>query len=118
MFLSRSELERVINVHKPETLALESLFFANNQKTAIAVGQARGVILAAAGKNDLPVFEYTPLQVKVAVTGYGRAKKEEVEKMVVKITGYNKSIKEDDEYDAIAIGITHLASVRKPYPQG
>ncbi len=103
------EIERVIKKFKPESLAIEKLFFAGNQKTAMLVSEARGVIIYEAARAGLSVFEYTPLQVKVAVTGYGRSDKEQVKFMVEKLISVGKKIKEDDEYDAIALGLTYFA---------
>lgn len=98
-----------IQKYKPDAMAIESLYFAGNQKTAIAVAGARGVILYCAAKENIPVREFTPLQVKIAVTGYGRASKEDVAKMVPKLISLSEKIRIDDEIDAIAIGLTALA---------
>lgn len=103
------ELVFVIKKYKPEALAIETLFFTTNQKTAMRVAEVRGAVIYLAASNNLPVFEYTPLQIKIAVTGYGRADKEQVIAMVMRITSMKKKAL-DDEYDAIALGITHLAS--------
>lgn len=104
------EIERVINKYSPDVFASESLFFAKNQKTAISVAGARGVLLYTAKQHDLPIFEYTPLQIKIAVTGYGRGDKKQVTEMVVRLIDTNKEILLDDEYDAIAVGLTCIAS--------
>lgn len=103
------EVARVITEHKPAALAIENLFLANNQKTAMHVAEVRGAILYQARLLELPVFEYTPLQIKTATTGYGKATKDQMISMVQKIIPSTKSIKQDDEMDAIAIGITHFA---------
>lgn len=95
-----------------EALAVEKLFFNTNNKTAIAVGEARGVILLAGAQLDLEVFEYTPLQVKIALTGYGRAEKTQIQKMVKCLLGLSEIPKPDDAADALAIAICHAASIR------
>lgn len=98
----------VIKIYKPEVCAVESLFYFKNQKTIIGVGQARGVLLLAASVNNLEVFSYTPLQVKISVAGYGRADKKQVQKMVQAIYGLSELPKPDDIADAIAIATCHL----------
>lgn len=98
-----------IKKYAPDKLALETLFFSINKKTAIGVAEARGAILAAAGLASLPVRECSPQQVKLAVTGYGNADKKAVATMVPKIIVLTKKKRLDDELDAIAIGITALA---------
>lgn len=105
------EIKKVIKKYKPEELAIEKLFFNINQKTALKVAEARGVILNAGAEAGLVVAEYTPLQVKIAVTGYGRGDKKQVIDMVSKLASFENSkiVKNDDEVDAIAIGLTHLA---------
>jgi crossover junction endodeoxyribonuclease RuvC len=110
------EIENLIKKYRPKALAIETLFFNTNQKTAMKVSEARGVVIYISTKNKLSIYEYTPLQIKIAVTGYGRASKNQVEIMVDKLIDIKKTIKYDDEFDAIAIGITHFASV-KNYPQ-
>jgi len=103
------EMEILITKYKPNALAIEKLYFTTNQKTVMGVAEARGVIIYCGTKNNLSIFEYTPPQIKVAVTGYGKASKEMVMSMVPKLIEINKNIKSDDELDAIAIGITCLA---------
>jgi crossover junction endodeoxyribonuclease RuvC len=105
-------LNEIILEYKPEALAIESLFFTTNQKTAMVVSQARGVIIYEGAKNNLPIYEYTPLQIKVAVTGYGKATKTQVDSMVQKLIIISKKIKSDDEMDAVAIGLTCFACIR------
>lgn len=105
-------LNEIILEYKPEALAIESLFFTTNQKTAMVVSQARGVIIYEGAKNNLPIYEYTPLQIKVAVTGYGKATKTQVDSMVQKLILISKKIKSDDEMDAVAIGLTCFACIR------
>jgi len=104
------ELERVIKKYRPEAMAIETLFFNSNQKTAMKVSEARGIIIYQALVKNLKIFEYTPLQIKIAVTGYGRGDKKQVIDMLPFLIKIEKTIKYDDEYDAIAIGLTHLAS--------
>ncbi|MFA6514733.1 MAG: crossover junction endodeoxyribonuclease RuvC [Candidatus Paceibacterota bacterium] len=103
------EIEKIIKKYKPENLAIEKLYFTTNQKTVMGVSEARGVIVYTAAKNGLTVYEYTPPQIKVAVTGYGKASKENVMSMIPKLIDINKEIKSDDELDAVAIGLTCLA---------
>jgi crossover junction endodeoxyribonuclease RuvC len=93
---------------KPEVLAVEELFFGRNVTTAIHVGQARGVVLLAAADNGIPVREFTPMQVKMAVTGYGRADKPQVQSMVKILLGLAEVPKPDDTADALAIAIAAL----------
>ncbi|MFA6519346.1 MAG: crossover junction endodeoxyribonuclease RuvC [Candidatus Paceibacterota bacterium] len=99
-----------ITEYKPDALAIETLFFSVNKKTALGVAEARGAILAAAGSAFLPVIECSPQQVKLAVTGHGGADKGAVARMVPQLLTLSKKKRLDDELDAIAIGITALAS--------
>lgn len=108
------EMERIIKIYKPEVLAIEKLYFTTNQKTVMGVAEARGVIIYSASRNGLSIFEYTPPQIKVAVTGYGKASKDMVIRMVPKLIDMDNSIDSDDELDAIAIGLTCLACERFP----
>ena len=107
-----NEIERIIKKYKPQALAIEKLYFTTNQKTVMGVAEARGVIIYSASRNGLSIFEYTPPQIKVAVTGYGKATKDMVIRMVPKLIIMDNSIDSDDELDAIAIGLTCLACVR------
>ena len=109
------ELRKIIKEYSPDGVAIESLFFSNNQKTAMHVAEVRGVIMYEAMNHRLRFAEYTPGQIKNAVTGDGRADKKQIFSMVTRLVKINKKIKFDDEYDAIAIGITFLAE--KSYPQ-
>lgn len=103
-------LEKIIKKYTPDELAIETLFFTTNQKTVIAVAEVRGVCLYLAYSYKLTVHEYSPPQVKVAVTGYGKASKEDLATMVPKIIGkQGTSGLIDDEMDAIAIALTHSA---------
>ena len=101
------ELSAILNRCRPDALAIERLYFQNNQKTAIKVAQARGVTLLAAQKLGIPIFEYTPLQVKTAVTGYGKAKKPQVMEMTRRLLNLSETPKPDDTADALAIAICH-----------
>jgi len=102
-----SNLKGIIKKERPEILAIEKLFFSKNVKTALSVGQARGVALLAGVDSGLIIEEYTPLQVKIAVTGYGRAEKRQVGQMVKKILNLESVPKLDDTADAIAVALTH-----------
>jgi crossover junction endodeoxyribonuclease RuvC len=95
--------------YKPEKLSLETLFFSTNKKTAIAVAEARGAILAAAGAHQLPVSEYSPGQVKLAVTGYGASDKAAIARMIPHLISLPVQKRLDDELDAIAVAIAGLA---------
>jgi len=98
--------------HKPEAMAIESLFFNSNQKTAINVAMARGVLLLAAEEREIMISEYTPLQVKQAVVGYGRAEKKQVQLMVKTILRLDEIPKPDDAADALALAIAHAHTKR------
>lgn len=105
-------LARIIKKWKPQSMAMEKLFFNVNQKTALRVAEARGVALYEASRGGLSVYEYSPQRVKIAVTGYGKATKGAVENMTLRLLGLKEAPEHDDETDAIAVGITHLASAR------
>ncbi|MCL1804384.1 MAG: crossover junction endodeoxyribonuclease RuvC [Clostridiales bacterium] len=100
-------VNRLLDEYKPDVMAVEELFFNRNTTTAITVGQARGVALLAAGLREIPVGEYTPLQVKQAVVGYGRAEKHQVQYMLTKILGLQETPKPDDAADALAIAVCY-----------
>ena len=102
-----TEMSGVIDRCKPDAVAIEKLYFQNNQKTAIDVAQARGVIVLAAQFKHLPIYEYTPLQVKTAVTGYGSANKKQVMEMTKRLLKLEKMPRLDDTADALAIAICH-----------
>lgn len=102
--------------HKPDVVALEKLFFTKNQKTAMRVSEVRGAIIAEATKHKIPVFEYTPNEVKSAVTSFGRADKRNVAGMLRVLLRIEKNIVSDDECDAIAIALTHLARAQQQRP--
>lgn len=93
--------------YKPDILSIEKLFFNTNLKTALIVGQTHGVVRLAAAKAGVLTVEYTPLQVKMSITGYGRADKKQIQYMVGKLLKLKKEIKQDDTADAIAIALTH-----------
>lgn len=101
------EVKLLIEKHNPDFFAVEELFFNKNVRTALTVGQARGVILLAGAQSNLAVHEYTPLQVKQAVVGYGRADKSQIQFMVKTILGLSEVPKPDDVADALAIAICH-----------
>lgn len=107
----QAELQKIIAKYQPDTLAVEELFFFKNLKTALSVAESRGVILATAFACRLPVREFTPLQVKQAITSYGRADKRQVQQMVKLILGLENIIQSDDAADAMAIAITCAHSV-------
>lgn len=104
-----NKIKEVIKKYKPEALATEKLFFSGNQKTAMLVAEARGVILYTGSSLGLQVFEYTPNEVKIAITGYGRSEKRQMIDMVKKLIKVTSKTNSDDEFDAIAIGLTHFA---------
>ncbi|NLX62566.1 MAG: crossover junction endodeoxyribonuclease RuvC [Tissierellia bacterium] len=106
------QLSLIINKYKPEDVAMEELFFNKNVKTAIKVGQARGAAILAAKNMGLNIFEYTPLQVKQAVVGYGRAEKKQVQEMVKILLDLKEIPKPDDAADALAIAICHGSSLK------
>jgi crossover junction endodeoxyribonuclease RuvC len=99
------ELLKIIEKYKPTRMAVEELFFFKNVKTAIEVGQARGVILLTGVESSLEIDEFTPLQVKQAITGYGRAEKNQMQKIVATILGMKEKIKSDDAADALAVAL-------------
>lgn len=109
IFSVGQEIDRVIKQFSPNGLVLEKLYFSNNKITAMGVSEARGAIIYEAHRNSLPVAEYTPVEIKVAVASYGKATKEEVYKMVEKLIDLPTKKRLDDEVDAIAIGLTAFA---------
>ncbi|MEI8143351.1 MAG: crossover junction endodeoxyribonuclease RuvC [Candidatus Berkelbacteria bacterium] len=102
-----NSLSDIIKENKPDEVAIEELFFFKNQKTIISVAEARGVAVVCAKKMGLPVFGYTPLQVKQALTGYGRAEKKQIQEMVKTVCSLRECPKPDDAADALAVAITH-----------
>ncbi|MBY0356971.1 MAG: crossover junction endodeoxyribonuclease RuvC [Candidatus Obscuribacterales bacterium] len=103
----RADILWLIKEYNPDVLAIESIFFFKNAKTLVPVAQARGVIIEAAGSQQIPVVEYTPMQVKMTVAGYGKAEKSEVQFIVARLMNHKEIIKPDDASDAVAIAICH-----------
>lgn len=110
-------LAKILEKYSPERLGIETLFFNKNIKTAMSVAEARGVILYVATTKSVPVFEYSPQAIKIAVTGHGASQKEDVEVMLQKLVTHMPKKALDDEYDAIAVALTCLVS-EKVMPQG
>ena len=104
------QIEPFLRVHSPDHIAVEELFFNRNTTTALAVGHARGVVLLAGAQQGIPIYEYTPLQVKQAVVGYGKAEKKQVQQMVKGLLGLNEIPRPDDTADALAVAICHAHS--------
>ncbi len=102
------QLIRIIQQYQPTKIGIEKLYFCKNVTTAISVGQARGVVMLTAAKNQLPIVEFTPLQVKQAVTGYGQATKSQIQQMVKTILKLKAIPKPDDAADALAIAICSI----------
>ncbi len=107
-----TEVTRMIKTHHPTLFAIENLFLVNNQKTAMRVAEARGMLLYVAHTKGLPIHEFTPLEIKAAITGDGKSPKDRVMYMLPKLIEVTKPITYDDEWDAIAIGITCSAHLR------
>jgi crossover junction endodeoxyribonuclease RuvC len=105
-------LSKIIKENKPDVVCVEELFFATNSKTASVVGEARGVILLCAVLNNVSVATYTPLQVKLAITGYGRADKNQIQAMVKSMLGLKEIPRPDDAADALAIALAHASSYK------
>ena len=106
------ELSDIIAAAKPDTMSVEKLFFARNVTTAITVAQARGVVLLCGKQASLALYEYTPLQIKMALTGYGRADKKQVQEMVRVVLQLKEVPKPDDCADALAAALTHAQTMR------
>jgi len=104
----RKELKKLIKDSQPRVMVIERLFFNTNAKTAMTVGQARGVVMLVAAECKLPVFEYTALEAKLELTGYGRADKKEVERAVKRCLRIRRRIRPDDAADALAVAICHV----------
>lgn len=102
-------VRNIIEKYKPEYMAIEGLFFSKNTKTALKVSESRGVVIFQASDKDIPVFEFTPNQIKVAVTGYGKANKKDMYTMTRRLIDVGDKKMIDDEIDAIAIGLTFFA---------
>lgn len=105
------DISQIIDKFHPDEMAIEKLFFNTNEKTAIDVAQARGVTVLPAVLNDIPIYEYTPLQVKCSIVGYGRAEKIQVQEMIKNTLHLKKIPKPDDVADAVALAVTHAYSV-------
>lgn len=105
------DINELTKALKPDVASIEKLFFFKNQKTIIPVAQARGVILSALAENNIEIFEYTPIQVKLTLTGHGRATKDEVKNMVERFVTISPNTKLDDTIDAIAIAICHARNI-------
>jgi crossover junction endodeoxyribonuclease RuvC len=101
------ELSELVSSHRPDQAAVEQLYFARNARTALSVGHARGVILLALADSGLPVHSYAPLEIKKAITGYGRANKEQMGEMVRLLLGLQAVPEPDDAADALAVAICH-----------
>jgi crossover junction endodeoxyribonuclease RuvC len=106
------QLTELIETHRPQVVAIEELFFCRNVTTALAVGQARGVLILAAARAGLPVYEYKPMIVKQTITGYGKAPKSQVQEMVRMLLELDEVPSPDDAADAVAVAICHLHQVR------
>ncbi|BFL72484.1 MULTISPECIES: crossover junction endodeoxyribonuclease RuvC [Anaerococcus] len=105
-------LNEIIKEFKPDEFAIEELFFNQNVKTAITVGHARGIQILSAQENNLPIYEYTPLQIKQAITGYGRANKSQMQKTVTTLLNLKEIPKPDDAADALSVALCHALSQR------
>ena len=106
----------ILDRYKPEAMAIERLYFTSNQKTAIAVAEARGIVLLAARQRNIDIYEYTPLQVKSSVTGYGKAVKKQVQELTRNILKLPEIPKPDDTADALAIAVCHAHTSRSHLP--
>jgi crossover junction endodeoxyribonuclease RuvC len=106
------EVTELIRAHTPDAVAVEALFFGRNVTTALTVGQARGVVLLAAAQAGLPIYEYKPAEVKLALSGYGGADKRQMQEMVRIMLGLDVIPRPDDAADAVAVAICHLHSTR------
>ena len=111
------QLSQIIIASEPDCCAVEKLFFQKNIKTAIGVGQGRGAALIAAAASNLPVSEYTPLEVKQAVVGYGNADKKQIQQMVKVLLNLPEAPQPDDAADALAVAICHLHTTRREWSQ-
>lgn len=105
-------LHEIVKLSQPAVVSVEKLFFARNVTTAMSVAQARGVVLLVAQQHSLPIFEYTPMQIKQSLTGYGKADKKQMQEMVRLLLNLKETPKPDDAADALAAALTHGAVVR------
>ncbi len=119
IFALGQQIEELIKKWRPERLAIEKLFFTTNQKTAMGVSEARGAIIYVAKSSGLAIYEYTPLQIKIAIVGYGKATKDQVAYMLGILLKINKKDESqlDDESDAVAVALTCAVSEKNRYPQ-
>ena len=106
------QLDRLLAQHQPDAVAVEELFFCRNVTTALVVGQARGVVILGAAQHGLPVFEYKPMEIKQAISGYGKAPKSQVQAMVRMLLELQETPQPDDAADGLAVAICHLHNVR------
>ena len=113
LLLIHEALTDLLETHRPEAVGVERLFFNKNVQTAFAVGQARGVVLLSAAEHGLPIFEYGPHEVKMAVTGYGRAPKDQVQRMVQMVLSMSELPRPDDAADALAVAVCTAHSARQ-----
>lgn len=107
------EVNNILETHTPDAVAIEKLFFSKNQKTALLVAEARGAILSVVAATQTPLYEYSPQEVKLAVTGHGNSAKEQVAAMVSQLVEVRAEIQYDDEFDAIATALTCLATEKE-----
>lgn len=107
-----TELTKIIKKHQPDVLGVESLYFFKNLKTALPVSQAKGVILLAASRAKIPIYEFTPLQVKMMITGYGKAEKKQVQKMIARLLNLEEMPKPDDAADALGVAICSASAFK------
>lgn len=112
LFQLHQQLHELLVRFSPDVVVIEQLFFGNNSRTAIVVGQARGVLLLATAESNLPTAEYTPMQIKQAITGYGQADKHQIQRMVALLLKLNEIPRPDDAADALAIAICYINSSR------
>lgn len=113
LWFLQQEVGKILAEHKPDVLAIEQLFFGINSRTAMAVGQARGVVLAVAAKHKVPIFEYQGLSVKFALTGFGRSDKKQIQESVRQHLKMKNIVKPDDAADGLAIAIAHHLKTKK-----
>lgn len=111
LYMIYESLGKILDEYKPEYIAIEDLFYFKNNKTVISVAQARGIVLLTAKQRDISISSYTPLQVKIGITGYGKADKKQVQQMVQKFLNLSEIPKPDDAADGLAIAITHINSL-------
>lgn len=111
------DVERTIDEWGPDTISIETLLVTKNQKTAMRVSEVRGAVLYLAAKRNIPVYEYSPVEIKSSVAGHGKADKADIDKMVRLLVSFQKPEVLDDEMDAVAVALTHLAKRKFSYPQ-